>query len=369
MNHDDELGRLLGGAFDAKARARVGDQRPVPPLELHTTHRTPRTGRRPVAWLAPLAAAAAVVAVVVGLAFAAQSTSTTSGHPQQHVAVGPSSSGTASVSPTPTHSATTAAKSVHVKLKFSDGSRFGVGIPIIAYLSRRITDGTAFAKATTVTVDGQPADGAWYFESSGAEKGYPLEAHYRLKDYWPAHSKIHMDLPVAGLSAGTGLAFDDSLTLDFSTGAANIATVDDSTHTLTLVRDGKKYGTYPVSLGATNTPTARGTKVIMEKGLSICMSGPGYHECGVKYTQRLTYGGEYLHAAPWNLAHLGNFDSSNGCTNLSTSDAAALYKLLEIGDVVTYPNATGPKMQMGQGYGDWNVAWSQWLTGGAVRTA
>jgi lipoprotein-anchoring transpeptidase ErfK/SrfK len=242
-------------------------------------------------------------------------------------------------------------------------------MPIIARFPVKVTDAREFARATQVTVDGAAAQGAWYFEYSDPASGHVMEAHLRPQAYWPAHAKIHVDLPVAGLPAGRGLVFDNSLTLDFSTGAAHIATVDDATHTLRLVSDGKPAGTYPVSLGADNTPTSRGTKVIMEKGLSICMSGPGYHECGVKYTQRLTYGGEYLHAAPWNLAHLGRIDSSNGCTNLSTTDAATLYKILQVGDVVTYPNATGPRMQLGQGYGDWNVSWSQWLTGGAVPTS
>jgi lipoprotein-anchoring transpeptidase ErfK/SrfK len=262
-----------------------------------------------------------------------------------------------------------AGKPVHVSLNIGDGAKVGVGMPIIARFATKITDGRAFASATKVTVNGAPVQGGWYFEYSDPASGHVMEAHYRLQDYWPAHAKIHLDLPIEGSSAGARLVFDNSLTLDFTTGPADIASVDDSSHTLTLMRDGTRYGTYPVSLGANNTPTARGTKVIMEKGLSICMSGPGYHECGVKYTQRLTYGGEYLHAAPWNTAHLGRIDSSNGCTNLSTSDAATLYKLLQVGDVVTYPNANGPKMQMGQGYGDWNVPWSQWLTGGAVRTA
>ena len=117
--------------------------------------------------------------------------------------------------------------------------------------------------------------------------------------------------------------------------------------------NGKKEGTYPVSLGASNTPTRRGTKVIMEKGLSICMSGPGYDECDIKYTQRLTYDGEYLHSAPWNCTgssgctgpqnNIGSADSSNGCTNLLPDDAEKLYGLLRIGDVVTYPNANGPQ--------------------------
>jgi hypothetical protein len=49
------------------------------------------------------------------------------------------------------------------------------------------------------------------------------------------------------------------------------------------------------------------------------------------------------------------------------ADAKKVYGFLGIGDVVLFPNANGPHMQLGQGYGDWNVAWSQWLTGGALR--
>jgi lipoprotein-anchoring transpeptidase ErfK/SrfK len=367
MTHDDDLERLVREAFAAKAHSAVGDDRVPPSVDLHAAPRTaPGRGR----FLAPLAAAAAVV-LAAGLVFALRGSSTTAGRPP----VGPgaqtalAASSGHGVDPAPTTAPPSPlVRAVHVKLKWSDGSTFGVGVPVIAYLSRTITDARPFAAATTVTVNGQQVSGAWYFERSTAVPGYPLEAHYRLQSYWPAHAKIAVKMPVKGMSAGPGLAYDDNLTLAFATGAANIAMVDDMSHTLTLTSDGVRVGSYPVSLGAKNTPTARGTKVIMEKGLSICMSGPGYSECGVKYTQRLTYGGEYLHAAPWNLANLGNADSSNGCTNLSPADAAALYKTLEIGDVVQYPNANGPKMTLGAGYGDWNVPWSQWITGGAVPT-
>jgi lipoprotein-anchoring transpeptidase ErfK/SrfK len=289
----------------------------------------------------------------------------------------PTTGSTTSVAPSNSDTPTTAAatKPVHVSLNIGDGGQVGVGLPIIATFKVKVKDGAAFQAATKVTVDGEPAEGAWYFEYSDPASGHLMEAHYRLQHYWPAHAEIHMDLPVKGLSAGTGLAYDNSLTLDFSTGAANIVTVDDATHKLTVVSDGKTWGTFPVSLGATATPTARGYKVIMEKGKSICMSGtppngPAYHECGVKYTQRLTYGGEYLHAAPWNLTNISKgVDSSNGCTNLTTADALKLYQFLGIGDVVYYPNANGPKMQLGQGYGDWNLAWPLWKTGGAVSTS
>jgi lipoprotein-anchoring transpeptidase ErfK/SrfK len=107
----------------------------------------------------------------------------------------------------------------------------------------------------------------------------------------------------------------------------------------------------------------------MEKGRDISMRGPGYFDAHVKYTQRLTYDGEYLHSAPWNVYNITHgIDSSNGCTNLLPADATKLYGYLGIGDVVQYPNANGPRMQLGQGYGDWNVTWSLWQTGGAIPT-
>jgi lipoprotein-anchoring transpeptidase ErfK/SrfK len=312
------------------------------------------------------------LALIAGAALLlAACSSGTSGKPVPTVTVtasGSTSAGASTSASTSSSAAPKPGKPVHVSLNIGDGAEVGVGMPIIATFKVKVRSAVAFQKATAVTVNDAPAVGRWYFEYSDPASGHVMEAHYRLQNYWPAHARIHMDLPVKGLSAGPGLSFENSLTLDFATGAANISVVDDSTHTISVTSDGKPWGKFPVSLGATNTPTARGTKVIMEKGRSICMSGPGYHECGVKYTQRLTYGGEYLHAAPWNTANIGRADSSNGCTNLTTTDALKLYKVLQIGDVVTYPNANGPRMQLGQGYGDWNVPWSLWQTGGAVST-
>jgi lipoprotein-anchoring transpeptidase ErfK/SrfK len=283
-------------------------------------------------------------------------------------APGTSSASTTPAKPTPTKTVKPA-KPVHVSLQMSDGTQVGVGMPIIAYLSRPIRNARAFAAATKVTVNGAPVKGAWYFEPKSGLPGKPIEGDYRLPTYWPGHARVHMSLPVKGKSAGKGLAFDNNLTLDFTTGRANLLTVDDASHTVKVMSDGKHWGTFPTSLGASSTPTRRGIKVIMEKGASICMSGPGYSECGVKFTQRLTYDGEYLHSAPWNVSNIqSGIDSSNGCTNLLPSDAEKLYNFLEIGDVVDYPNASGDRMTLGAGYGDWNLSWGQWQTGGLYAT-
>jgi len=273
---------------------------------------------------------------------------------------------TATPSPTPTRS-TPPAKPVHVSLLESDGGQYGVGMPIIAWFDRAPTDASAFAKATTVTVNGKAAGGAWYFERT-AHAGAALEGHFRPRGYWPGHATIELNLPVKGLSAGKGLAYDDSLTLSITTGAAKIATVDATSLRMTIRTDGQVYGVFPVSLGASKTPTVRGTKVIMDKGADIAMRGPGYYDAHVQWTQRLTYDGEYLHSAPWNVANIGHRSTSNGCTNLLPSDAKRLYRYLSIGDVVQYPNASGKQMQLGTGYGDWNVPWTVWLTGGAITT-
>ncbi|HEY8301011.1 MAG TPA: L,D-transpeptidase, partial [Jatrophihabitans sp.] len=261
---------------------------------------------------------------------------------------------------------------VHVSLKFGDGQTLGVGIPIIAYLSRPIKDARGFANATKVTVNGRAVHGAWYFEQKYGDPGHPIEADYRLQSFWPAHSRIKMSLPVKGVSAGNGLAFDDNLSLQFATGDARIATVDAATHKMTVTDDGKLWGKFPVSLGAAATRTRRGVKVIMEKYPTTCMHNIAhtYYECGIKLDQRLTYDGEYLHAAPWNVYNITHgIDSSNGCTNLLPADAQKLYNFLDVGDPVEYPNANGQLMQIGDGYGDWNVSWPQWRLGGLYRTS
>ncbi len=360
--NEDEVGQRLRDAFDARAREGLSDHAAPPAPRFASERRLGRRHRR-VRLLAPLAAAAAVVAVGASV-LAVQHASDNHGDR----AVG----GRTSASPVPTTTAPTRVSGtpVHIKVLNADGATYGIGMPVVALLSKKITSAKALQDATTATVDGKSIRGAWYFEHSSYHKGYPIEAHWRPQDYWPAHSNVHIDMPTRGLSAGSGLAYDDSLTLDFSIGARHVAVVNDATHRITVTSDGKTLGSYPVSLGAHDTPTTHGVKVIMEKGASICMSGPGYQECGVKYTQRLTYGGEYIHAAPWNTFNIDRgVDSSNGCTNMLTGDAQRLYKVFEVGDVVVYPNADGPTMRMGAGYGDWNVPWRIWVRGGLIPTS
>lgn len=364
----DDLEGLLRSAFDAKTHAAVPEYRAVPPLrspdEAPASVRAPRTRL-----LAPaLSVAALVVAIAVGLLVVYTrpthhglgAAAPTPGHP---TLAAPSASFPASTSAPPP------ATAVHVSSGvISDGEQVGIGMPIIVFLSRPIDDAHGFARATRVTVNGKPVHGGWYFERRYADPGHPIEADFRLRTTWPARAKIHLALPVRGMSAGDGLHFGNNLSLTFSTGPDRIVKVYQKTHQLSVLDNGRVMRKMHVSLGSPSSPTLRGTKVIMEKSPSVCMHSPTLKLCGVKYAQRLTYGGEFLFAAPWNEPNIrAGVDSSNGCTNLMPSDARTLYGLLEIGDIVEYPDASGPKMQLGQGYGDWNVPWSEWRTGGLYK--
>ncbi|MGA8116059.1 MAG: L,D-transpeptidase [Actinocatenispora sp.] len=284
---------------------------------------------------------------------------------------------------TPSRSPEAHGAPVHLSLLQADDSEYGVGMPIIAFFNRKITDPSEFTHAVTVTVDGKPAGGAWYFENTGRD-GQALEAHYRPEKYWPAHAKIEAKFPVKGLSAGKGLVYDDSLTLAIGTGTANVSSVDCTAERMTVVSDGRKVRTMPTSCGAAKTPTHTGTKVLMQKGeadpktgkmrpdgavrmVSDRSAAEPYDEV-VPWSVRVTNSGEYVHAAAWNGGNIGHRSTSNGCTNLNVGDAKWFYGFSSIGDVVTYTRTGGSAMPTWDGYGDWNVPWSTWQDGGVVPT-
>jgi lipoprotein-anchoring transpeptidase ErfK/SrfK len=337
-------------------------------------HRSARMlGRRalagPVA-LAALAAVAGLLATGCTARVAANAGSSAASSSASTSVAPPTTSPSPTESPSPTGPVTPSATGapVHIKLFGGDGGTYGVAMPVIAYLSKKITDAKGFNMATTVTVNGQPAAGGWYFEDSALLSGYPIEAHYRPQAYWPAHAAIKVTMNTQGVSGGPGFVFDDSLTLAWSTGKADILAVDGNTHLMTVTTDGVPYGTFPVSLGAPKTPTLLGTKVIMEFDRNERMIGPGYNEI-VPWSMRVTNSGEFLHAAAWNVANIGKRSTSNGCTNLLPADAQRLFGYLQIGDPVTYTNVAGGVQPVWDGYGDWNVPWASWLAGGVVPSS
>jgi lipoprotein-anchoring transpeptidase ErfK/SrfK len=256
-----------------------------------------------------------------------------------------------------------------------DGTTWGVGMPVVLYFSKAPTDSTAFTKAVTVTVNGQPAGGAWFWEKPYADQ--PIQAHYRLRSYWPANSTVEVKLPIGGLSAGTGLVYSGALSsVTFHIGDAHVSTVNAGDLQMTVTDNGKMVRTIPVSLGKASTPTYNGTKVVMQKGEdlpgtntrrpkgAVRMVGPGYDEL-VEWSVRMTASGEYVHYAPWNN-RIGGTSTSNGCTNVGQADSVWFYNFSQVGDVVTYQGTDGKRMPSWDGFGDWNIPWILWAKGGLL---
>lgn len=301
----------------------------------------------------------------------------------QSPSTGPSSSTSSSSAAATTSKPKKPAKTVHVTSLEGDGSVYGVGMPIILYFTPVPTDSTEFTKAVTVTVNGQPAKGAWYWSQPlGSEKKkHIIEAHYRMKNYWPAHATIQVKLPIGGLSAGKGLAYSGKLnSITFRTGDEHITTVDGRAKRMTVLSNGSVVKRFAVSLGAAKTPTYNGTKVVMQKGEDVpgtnkrrpkgavrMIGGTGrsHYDEIVDWSVRVTNSGEYIHAAPWN-SHIGRLSTSNGCTNMSTADAKWYYNWARVGDVVIYSNTDGGKMPSWDGYGGWNLNWNVWKQGGLL---
>lgn len=294
-------------------------------------------------------------------------------HPTRQDTAQPSAAPGATATPDPTSAPATSApppKPVHVSLLQGDGAVYGVGMPIIAYFDRAPSDPTMFEQTATVTVNGKAVHGYWYWQKSGRE-GAAVEAHYRLSSYWPAHAKIYLDAPVKGVPAGKGLAYDNSLTLSIETGAANIAVVDGNTHRMSVTSDDVPVFTLPVSLGAADTPTYNGVKVVMEKNrIERMRSEPGaaeQYDLQVPWSVRLTNSGEFVHSASWNGGNIGVRSTSHGCTNLTVADAKRYFEFANLGDVVIFRNTGGPRMPVWDGYGDWNLPWAAWKDGGALH--
>jgi lipoprotein-anchoring transpeptidase ErfK/SrfK len=255
-------------------------------------------------------------------------------------------------------------------------------MPIVLYFSPVPTSSRAFTAAVKVTVNGQPANGAWYWEQPTAYdvQNHIIEAHYRTETYWPHNSRIHVSLPIGGLSAGGTMVYSGKLTsLDFAIGDSHVSYVDGQTLRMRVTDNGTVVRTMPVSLGTPDAPTYNGTKVVMQKGEDVpgtdhlrpdgtvlMSSDTGhYHNVPVQWSVRITQSGEYVHSAPWN-SRIGAASTSHGCTNLHAADGQWFYNFSNVGDVVVYANTDGSRMPSWDGLGDWNVPWGQWQQGGLL---
>ena len=244
----------------------------------------------------------------------------------------------------------------------------GVGMPVIVTFDVPVTDRAAFEKHMTVTpTPAQP--GAWHWLSA-------TEAHWRPQSYWKAGTDVHVDVDVNSVPAGKGIYGQESRELDFEVGDAHVYKVDMKTHQMKVFSNGKLLRTLPITTGKPGFTTRSGTKVIIEKfdvkrmnSETVGIGGSeAYDIDDVQWAMRLTYSGEFIHAAPWSVGSQGYDNVSHGCTGMSTDNAAWLYAMSRRGDVVEYTGTDRP-MTLDNGYGDWNETFAQAKQASALTAA
>jgi lipoprotein-anchoring transpeptidase ErfK/SrfK len=246
-----------------------------------------------------------------------------------------------------------------------DGQVVGVGMPLMVKFSRSIPEDYRDDVQRRMTVTATPAqEGIWHWLSG-------TEVHYRPKTYWKANTSVSYKLQTGGLPMGDGWYGRSDLTVDLKIGPSLVMVVDNRTKRMTVTQNGKVIKTIPVSLGKPSTPSSSGTMVVIEKLKKTIFDTrddpdpANRYVTDIEWAQRLTWGGEFIHAAPWSEGVQGRTNVSHGCVNMSTANASWLFNLTRMGDPITV-KGTERKLQNGNGWTDWNMSWDDYVKGSAI---
>jgi lipoprotein-anchoring transpeptidase ErfK/SrfK len=201
------------------------------------------------------------------------------------------------------------------------GVTVGVAHPVTVTFAGRIADRAAAERSLDITSPEIPT-GKFSWLNDHVLQWNPTE-------FWPAHSAI-------ALSAG-------GVKANFQTGGATVGVADISAHTFTVSMDGEVLREMPASMGKYGFATPTGNFTALEKEsvvimdsrtIGIPLDDPEGYKLTVYDAVRVTWGGVYVHGAPWSTGSQGYENVSHGCINLSPDNADWYYNTVRIGDPI-----------------------------------
>ncbi|MFG2119918.1 Ig-like domain-containing protein [Streptomyces sp. NPDC048710] len=253
------------------------------------------------------------------------------------------------------------------------GSTSGVGMPVSINFTHAVADRAAVQKAITVTAE--PAVevvGHWFSDT---------RLDFRPETYWAPDTKITLSLRLKDVEGADGVYGIQHKDATFHIGREQISTIDLTTKTMTVRRDGRTAAAYPVTGGDSGHTTWSGIMVISERFKQTRMQsstvglGDEYDIPDVPHAQRLTTSGTFVHGNYWAAASVfGHRNASHGCIGLHDAKGAgdssvAGYKFYEssmLGDVVIVKNSGERTVDPANGLNGWNLSWADWKAGSAV---
>ncbi len=256
-------------------------------------------------------------------------------------------------------------------LVLKEGKTYGAGQPVIVAFSRAVNKKAA---EKAIEIKTSPAvSGKFYWKDDKT-------VHWRPAKYWAAGTTIDVTVTTFGVKLGKTTYGAKNASTKFRIGRQLIAISDNRTHLTKVYIDGKLVRTMKSSLGKGGGTTgangerisywtAGGPHVVLGKKRKHTMSSasygvtdpkdPNYYVTeNIEFCTRISYSGEYLHAAPWN-GSLGRANLSHGCINLSPADAKWVYNTFLVGDIVDVTN-TPRKLPIWNGLGDWTVPFDKY---------
>lgn len=210
----------------------------------------------------------------------------------------------------------------------TNGSKVGAAKPIYINFARPIAN-RALAESAIHISSNPPVPGRFYWTTD-------TQVRWRPQDFWPAGTVVNID------ASGTKSSFTVPEQL--------VATIDNKTLQMQIVRNGKLEKTFPVSMGKKGHETHNGTYYVLEKFPDIVMDSATYgvpstaadgYKVHVQLAVRIDNSGNFVHSAPWSVDSQGSENVSHGCINLSPANAKWFYDNFGSGDPIVIKNSTG----------------------------
>ena len=201
------------------------------------------------------------------------------------------------------------------------GATVGVGHPVIVTYTAPVSDRAAAERSIRIVSPAQTAGRYEWLDNRTVQ--------FVPNKFWPAHSEVKL--------------FAGGMPLSFDVGASVVGVADISAHTFTVSIDGEVAREMPASMGKPKHPTPVGSFTVLGKESPVVMDSrtigiplddPEGYKLTVYYAVRITWGGVYVHSAPWSTGSQGYANVSHGCINLSPDNAAWYYNNVGIGDPV-----------------------------------
>jgi lipoprotein-anchoring transpeptidase ErfK/SrfK len=240
---------------------------------------------------------------------------------------------------------------------------YGVAMPVVVEFTRAIPEAARAGVQRRLFVRSDPPQpGVWHWPSG-------TQVWYRPPTHWRPGTKLTVRIALGGHPTGGGYYGDADRSATVRIGQKVSLTVDNKTKRMSVYKGEKLVRTIPVSLGKRSTPSSSGQLVIMSREYSTIFDttreGPGGYRVHINYAMRLTWGGEYIHAAPWSVGDQGVRNVSHGCVNMSWGNAEWLFGIIHVGDPVIV-RGTEVEVVHGNGWTAWNIPWSEYVKGSAL---